>query len=300
MEDMQTRNHCDTVMIAGLGLIGGSLAAALREAKFSRCILAWDRSRDSLDVGRRHGLIDEAVDDFASAARRADLIVVAVPTLAVEEVFIALNNAQASAVVTDVASVKGSVLSAAERVYGAVPSNFVPGHPIAGRERSGVDSADSTLFRGHRVILTPLASTRPEAVAVVEAMWAACGAEHVHMEADHHDRILAFTSHLPHVLAYALVRALASEDDSEEIFRFAAGGFRDFTRIASSDPVMWSNILMANRIEVLAALDHFAATLGRLREDVARSDAEGIRKAFADAQAARNRYLGWLESRFDA
>ena len=200
---------------------------------------------------------------------QGDLVLIAVPTLAVEQVLVAVRDSGTQAVISDVASVKGSVLAAAERTFGAVPSCFVPGHPIAGRERSGVAAADATLFRDHRVILTPTAANRcGRRGPWLNPCGEHCGAELVYMDAAHHDRVLAFTSHLPHMLAYALVSALAREDSSEEIFRFAAGGFRDFTRIASSDPVMWRDIVMANREQVLESLDHFGATLDVLREQV--------------------------------
>jgi 3-phosphoshikimate 1-carboxyvinyltransferase len=297
--DSPAKMQCDTLLLVGLGLIGASIAAALRDSGFCRRILGWDADPDSMTEAHAAGLIDTVPDSFAEAAVAADLVVIAVPTLSVEQVLAALRDADTQAVVSDVASVKASVLAAAARVFGSVPANFVPGHPIAGRERSGVAAADATLFRDHRVILTPTTNTADAARSLVESMWRHCGAELVFMDAAHHDRVLAFTSHLPHMLAYTLVSALASEDSSEEIFRFAAGGFRDFTRIASSDPVMWRDIVMANREQVLESLDHFAATLDRLRAQVEQGQDDQIHDTFAAARAARNRYLGWLASRHD-
>ncbi len=286
--------RCDTLLIVGLGLIGGSLAAALRGTGFCRRLLAWDRDATALDAAMAAGLIDDRPADLEVTAAQADLVVIAVPTLAVGEVLERLHDA-GEPVLTDVASVKGSVLADARRVFGGLPARLVPGHPIAGRERSGVGAADPELFRQHRVILTPHADTDRDALALVESMWRSCGAELVRMAPDHHDRVLAFTSHLPHLLAFALVEALAREDSSEEIFRFAAGGFRDFTRIASSDPVMWRDIVLANREAVLASLDHFGATIDGLRAQIAAGDGGAIHESFAEARAARNRYLGWLD-----
>jgi prephenate dehydrogenase len=201
-------------------------------------------------------------------------------------------------VITDAASVKGNLVRAAREVSGGrVPPHFVPGHPIAGSERSGVEASDAALFQRHRVILTPLAETDPDAHALVQAMWRAAGAELVDMDVERHDEVLAATSHLPHVLAYALVDALAGTDSSEDVFRYAAGGFRDFTRIASSDPVMWRDIAIANREALLAAIDGFSLHLSQLREAVAGGDAEGLHATFTRAKAARDRFAVLLARR---
>ena len=177
--------------------------------------------------------------DLAGAVAGADVVVIATPTLTANHMLEAiLPIVGPDTIVTDVASVKGSLVDTAVRIAGAMPANFVPGHPIAGSEQSGVEAALADLFKDHRVILTPTAETSPRALAVVDALWASTGAEVLHMDVAEHDAVLAATSHLPHVLAYALVDALAGSSQGEQIFRFAAGGFRDFTRIASSDPVM--------------------------------------------------------------
>ena len=286
----------DTLLIVGLGLIGGSLAAALRDKGFARRITAFNRNRASLDYALDAGLIDAAPQSLEAAVADADLIVVGVPTLTVARVFeVIRDHARPDVLITDVASVKGSVVAAAAVVFGSVPPRLVPGHPIAGAEKSGVEAAQAGLFERHRVILTPLPDTDDTALSSVDAMWRLTGAEVVRMDVAAHDRILAMTSHLPHVLAFALVDSLARQSASEDIFRFAAGGFRDFTRIASSDVVMWRDIAIANRSALLDAIDGFTVTLDGLRSAVAAGDGAMLEQVFVRARTARERYLRWLE-----
>jgi prephenate dehydrogenase len=285
-----------TLLFVGLGLIGGSLAAALRASGFAERMTAFNRSRQTLEFALRAGLIDAAPPSLEEAVAEADLIVVGVPTLAVGRVFdVIREHGRPGVLVTDVASVKGSVVAAAVEAFGAVPARLIPGHPIAGAEKSGVEAARADLFRRHRVILTPLANSDPQALATIDEMWRLTGAEVVHMDVAEHDRVLAMTSHLPHLLAFALVDSLASQPASDDMFRFAAGGFRDFTRIASSDVVMWRDIALANSTALLAALDAFTERLGSVREAVANGDAEALEQVFSRARAARERYLRWLE-----
>ena len=285
-----------SVLVIGLGLIGASLARALRASRFAPRIIGFDRDPARAARAGELGVVDVVADALPGALAMADLVVLAVPTLAVEAVLEDVRtHARAQAVITDVASVKGSVVEAAARVFGALPARFVPGHPIAGAERSGVDAASADLFRGCRVILAPDAGTDPQALATVCAMWRRAGAEVVEMDCETHDRVLALTSHLPHMLAFTLVDALAREDASEDIFRFAAGGFRDFTRIASSDAVMWRDIALANRVGLLSALDVFTARLAELRALVECADGPAMEAVFLRARAARGRYLRWLE-----
>jgi prephenate dehydrogenase len=189
-----------------------------------------------------------------------------------------------------VGSAKRSVLEALEAVFGTVPGNFVPAHPIAGTEHSGVEAAVDGLFEGHRVILTPVAQTRPEATARVRDMWQAVGAEVLEMDPAHHDEVLAATSHLPHMLAYTLVGMLGTMEERVEMFRYAAGGFRDFTRIASSDPQMWHDICLANRDALVGALDHFQADLGAAIEAIRAGDGKTIKELFTRAKVLRDRY----------
>ncbi len=293
------QHRVDTVAIAGLGLIGGSLAGALRESGFARRIIAWGRRDTSLKRGLELGLIDDFSLDLDAVLEASDIFVICTPTLIASELLRdILARPHGDTLITDAASVKGDLYRAA---LGACDGNFPPrlvlGHPIAGSEQSGVEAARADLYDRHRVILTPVAENDPEAVALVRAMWESTGAEVVDMDVEHHDTVLAATSHLPHVLAYALVDALAQSDASEAIFRFAAGGFRDFTRIASSDPVMWRDIALANRAALLQAIDQFGEHLQYLREAVERSDGEALEQTFTRAKAARDGFAALLAER---
>jgi len=294
-----TRSHSN-VVILGLGLIGGSLARSLRATGFSQRIMGWGHREPSLRRGVELGIIDDFSLDLETAISGADIIVVATPTLVAADMLcqlLPLLPESGGPVVTDVASVKGSLRRAVIDMVGSMPDQLVLGHPIAGSERSGVDASDVSLFERHRVILTPESDTDPEATALVRAMWESTGAEVVDMDVDTHDAVLAGTSHLPHVLAYALVDALAQSDLSENIFRFAAGGFRDFTRIASSDPVMWKDIAVANREALLAALDTFEAHLATLRGSIEAADADALQATFARAKQSRDDFARMLAER---
>lgn len=289
------------VVIVGLGLIGGSLARALRKSGFSQRFIGYGHRLPSLELGVEMGVIDEYTLDLDTAIELADILVIATPTLVaskmLEEILPRLEGLRNTPVITDVASVKGSLLRTAQSVCGALPAKLVLAHPIAGSERSGVGASDEDLFVDHRVILTPEEHNDTAAVELVRQMWESTGAEVVDMSVDHHDAVLAATSHLPHVLAYALVDALAQTAEPQEIFRFAAGGFRDFTRIASSDPVMWKDIALANRSALLDAIDLFSDKLGQLRENVAQENSEQLLETFSRAKQARDDFADALASR---
>lgn len=277
--------------IVGVGLIGGSLARALRRAGYCKEVVGCGRRKDELEKAVALHVVDRYSLDPAQAVRDADMVVLAVPLGAMEEAMAALaKGLSATAVITDVGSAKGTVADAAQRLLGEAAARFVPGHPIAGTEHSGVEASFAELFERRRVILTPLPNTNADATQSVKAMWESAGAIVETMSVRVHDEVLAATSHLPHVLAYALVDTLINLDDSEAIFRFAAGGFRDFTRIASSDASMWHDICLANREALLQVLDHFLGDLGRLREALARGDGATLQAVFSRAKAARDRY----------
>jgi len=277
--------------IIGVGLIGGSLARALRKAGVVNEIVGCGRNEGSLRRAVEIGVIDRYALDMVQAVDGADMIVIAVPVGSMGDVFRAIVPAlDDNAVITDVGSTKASVVEAAIAACGHVPNNFVPGHPIAGTERSGVEASFAELYQRRRVILTPLTDTDPQAVERVYKMWEAAGAEVESMEVQHHDEVLAATSHLPHILAFGLVDSLARMEDTREIFRYAAGGFRDFTRIASSDPQMWSDICLANRQALLQVLEHFAEDLAGITAAIDTGDGEHLRKVFQRAKAARDRF----------
>lgn len=278
--------------IIGVGLIGGSLARALRGSGAVDEVVGCGRSLTNLERARELGVVDRYSQDPRVAVAGADLIFVSVPLGSMRGIFEGIRGyVDQGAVITDGGSVKGSVVADARAVFGQVPSCLVPGHPIAGTERSGVDASFPELYRNRRVILTPLPETAPEALDRVERMWRSCGAEVSRMSVAHHDEVLAATSHLPHMLAFGLVDTLARMDETEEIFRYAAGGFRDFTRIASSSPVMWRDVCIANREALSAMLGRFSVELTDLAESIRRGDAERLLQIFERAKSARDRYL---------
>lgn len=279
--------------IIGVGLIGGSLARALREAGEVGEVIGCGRGEANLQAAVRLGVVDRYETDPAHAVAGADVVVVAVPLGAMAAVLRSIvPHLAPEAVVTDVGSAKGSVVEDVARIYGGIPPRFVPGHPIAGTENSGVEASFATLFQRRRVILTPLAETAATAHHLIQQMWELTGAEVVDMGVHHHDAVLAATSHLPHLLAYTLVDTLARLDDRAEIFRYAAGGFRDFTRIASSDPTMWRDICVANREQLLEMIALFNADLAQLAEAIRHDNHAAILATFQRAKRARdNLYL---------
>ena len=282
----------DRLCIIGVGLIGGSLARALRDAGACREVVGAGRNEVNLQTAVELGVIDRYETDLAQAVSGADMVVVCVPLGAMEGVFKAIKGQLADEVVlTDVGSAKGSVIEAAQRAFGSVPEFFVPGHPIAGTEQSGVEASFPGLYNDRRVILTPLPDTSTHATERVHDMWEAAGAQVVSMNPVHHDAVLAATSHLPHLLAYSLVDTLARLDDNDEVFEYAAGGFRDFTRIASSDPVMWRDVCLANSDAILLMVEHYINDLKVLSEAIRNHDGQQLLDVFSAAKAARDRFI---------
>ncbi len=280
----------DTLAIVGTGLIGGSFALALKEAGAVREVVGVGRRPESLDQALQLGLIDRAAE-WAEAGR-ADCILLALPVGETAAVLGQLApHLKAGAVVTDAGSTKANVIEAARSVLGGRCANFVPGHPIAGSEQSGPAAARVDLYRGKKVVLTPQADTRADAIATVRALWEAAGAQVETLDAVLHDRVFAAVSHLPHLAAFALVDELAQRADSETFFQFAASGFRDFTRIAGSSPEMWRDIALANREALLVELDAYLAALQNLRGAVLAEDADALHKTFSRARAARELWM---------
>ncbi len=278
-----------TLAVIGVGLIGGSFALALRRAGAVSQVIGFDRDATALERAAALGVIDTTGASISEAAESADLVVVAVPVRAIGPVLhdVALAM-QPGAVVTDVGSTKAQVVRVAEEELRERVSRFVPGHPIAGRETSGVDAATVDLFRGARVVLTPTPRTAPDAVDLVRGAWEAVGGRVTAMAAQDHDRIFAAVSHLPHLLSFALVSEIAGRDNAEELFGFAAGGFRDFTRIAASSPEMWRDIALQNRAALLAELDRYGAHLAVFRALIEKGEGPGLERLMSEARSARH------------
>lgn len=284
--------------IIGVGLIGGSIARAARLQCLSKDIVGYGRPQDlkNLETAKQLGVIDDFYLDIARAVQGADCIVIATPVASIETVFTMLKPHWAEqAIYTDVGSTKGSVIAAAERVFGVVPDNLVPAHPIAGAEQSGVEASLADLFLHKRLIVTPVSNTRPDALRKIQAFWERLGASVSVMDAKRHDGILAATSHLPHILAFALVDMLGHKDEQSEIFKYAAGGFRDFTRIASSDPTMWRDICAANKNEIIPLIEQLKGELDKIQHLLANDDYSRLFSTFAYANTARQRFLNQFE-----
>ena len=282
----------DSLAIIGVGLIGGSLARGLRDRGWCQQIIGIDANQQTLVDAKRLNIIDQAYATVEECALTPDVVVVAVPLSRVKNIFVSLKPwLGVSKAITDVGSTKQSVIDDVAQLFsGAVPDNFVPGHPIAGREQNGVLAAVDDLFVNRKIIITPNTTTRLDSVELIIDMWQQVGAHVETMDAELHDQILAATSHLPHVIAYALVHCLSSQTHTPEIFRYAAGGFADFTRIASSDPMVWRDICLANRTELLSAIDDFDVTLKQLRLCLENSDGDALQTIFKEAKNARDQF----------
>jgi prephenate dehydrogenase len=282
--------------VIGVGLIGGSAALALKRAGSVERVVGIGRGRANLERALELGVVDEIAADAASGVEGADAVVVAVPVGQFDGVLRAIApGLDADVLVTDGGSTKQDVIAVARPALGGHWPRFVPAHPIAGAEHSGVDAARADLYDGRNVVLTPVPETAPDAVDRAESLWKQCGARVARMSAAEHDGVFAAVSHLPHVLAYALVAMIAERADAERLFAFAAGGFRDFTRIASSSPEMWRDIALANRDALLGEIDRYGAALASVRELVAAADGEALERLFAQSRDARNAWLRRIE-----
>jgi prephenate dehydrogenase len=282
----------ERVAILGVGLIGGSFALALKEARACGHVTGAGRSRANLELALERGVIDSIAADAVAAAHGADLVLLAAPVAQFPRLFRDMASVLGpKALVTDGGSTKRDVVAAARAALGRKIGQFVPSHPIAGAEKSGAGAAAAELFRERRVIVTPLPENADSAVKKIEEAWAACGARTARMDAEEHDAVLAAVSHLPHVLAYALVHEIASRENGAQLFAFAAGGFRDFTRIASSHPEMWRDICVANRDRLLEELKKYRKELDSIGKLLEAGDGAGLEKLFAEARAARDKWI---------
>ena len=277
--------------IIGVGLIGGSLARALKKAGAVGEVIGVSRDVTHLKKAEKLGVIDSFETDIAAAVKGCDMVVLAVPLGAMQSVFEKIAPVITSEmIITDVGSAKASVIKSAKTVFNPLPETLVPGHPIAGTEKSGVEASFAELYENRRIIITPLETSSNVAIEKVRNMWQACGAEVVETTVEHHDEVLAATSHLPHMLAYSLVDTLAKMDSKNEIFDFAAGGFRDFTRIASSDPDMWHDICLANSDALVKMIKRFSDDLQQLSNAIEKNDSVYLRETFSRAKKARDEF----------
>lgn len=286
------------VVVCGVGLIGGSFALAIKSAFAGRhdCprIVGMGRTRAPLEQALHLGVIDEIATGWENALKGADLVLLGMPVGQMPAVMRALvPHLEPQTIVTDGGSTKSDVVAAARAAFGDRIGQFIPGHPIAGAEKSGVTAAKADLYAGKRVVLTPLPENRPEDLQALRTVWETCGAKVSELEPAAHDRVFAAVSHLPHLLAFALVHDLAERDNADQLFGFAASGFRDFTRIASSHPEMWRDICVANRNALLKEVDAFMVELLKTRVLLASADSTGLEAMFASARARRD---AWLET----
>jgi len=283
----------ERLAIIGVGMIGSSLALALKRAGVVGHVVGCGRNQTNLEKGIELGVIDSYQLSIADAIEAADTVVVAVPLGAMESVFQRISDGITDEmVITDVGSAKASVVKIAEACFGARAGQFVPGHPIAGAEKSGVEAGLADLYQKRRVILTPLDSTDPAAIARIEQMWLSCGARIDILGVDHHDKVLAATSHLPHMLAYSLVNYLSNLNEHDEIFNYAAGGFMDFTRIASSDPVMWRDVCISNGDALLSFIEGYKNELDLVSNAIRDQDGERLLQLFGKAKSERDLLIG--------
>jgi prephenate dehydrogenase len=282
----------EKLVVVGVGLIGGSFALALKEAGAVSRVVGVGRGAQNIRRALELKIIDAAGALDASTLADADLVLLAVPVGQMQPVMHAIAPSLGkNTVVTDAGSTKQDVVGLARRELKGSLSRFVPGHPIAGTEKSGAESAFAGLYRGRKVVLTPLKNSDAGAVALVRSAWESCGASVFEMTPKEHDAVLATVSHLPHVLAYALVDQVARHKNAGQLFSYAAGGFRDFTRIASSHPEMWRDICLANREALLAEIERYGKGLDKLRSVLKRGDARALDALFSGAREARERWL---------
>jgi len=287
----------ERVAIIGVGLIGGSFALALRAAGVCSRIVGAGRNQANMASALSLGVVDEVEVDAARAVDGADLVLLAAPVAQFPQLFANIAEALGpQALLTDAGSTKQDVVAAARARLGDRIAQFVPSHPIAGGELSGVSAAKAALFQGKRVVLSPLQENSEAAVNAIDSAWRACGARVYRMDPQEHDAVFAAVSHLPHLLAFALVHEFGERADAARLFGYAGGGFRDFTRIASSHPEMWRDICISNRASLLAELDRYIARLHTLRAPLEAGDGAAIERVFTEAREARQR---WLSGEFD-
>ena len=274
--------------VIGCGLIGGSFALAMKKAKLVKKVVGYSKSPSTTELAKKLGVIDRIAESALLAVSGSDIVLIAVPVAATEDTFKAIRHLMKTDVLfMDVGSTKGSVVEAAKQALGSKPNSFVPAHPIAGKESGGVQHADGTLFQGRHVILTPMQQTLEVQVQRATDVWSALGAQVLRMTPDNHDQAFAAVSHLPHLLAYAYFQSVASQQDGRDYLSLAGPGFRDFTRIAASEPAVWRDILMANAAEVLVQSQRFRQALDSLEAMIKSGDTLGLEARIRQISEAR-------------
>lgn len=280
------------LVIFGVGLIGGSVALALKKAGCTAQIVGVGRSSQSLQTALDSGVIDVATSNIGDALLNADIVLIAAPVAQTPAILNSIKpHLTATMVITDAGSTKSDVLTCAKEILGTQFRQFVGGHPIAGAEKSGVTAATADLYLNKNVVLTPTPETTDQSTQIVRQLWQACGANVSEMSAETHDGIFAAVSHLPHLLAFALVDEVASRPNAEQLFGFAASGFRDFTRIAGSHPEMWRDISLANRTALLNEITAYQNELAHLKALLEHNDGDGLHALFDRASIARNNWV---------
>ena len=280
------------VAVIGVGLIGGSFALALKQAKACGHVVGAGRNPANMKLALERGAVDSIEGDATHAVEGADLVLISTPVGQFAKVFEKINSSlKPGAIVTDAGSTKCEAIEAARKVLKKKIAQFVPAHPIAGAEKSGAAAASAELFRGRRVVITPLPENSEQAIEKLNQAWSLCGARTSRMSPEEHDDIFATVSHLPHLLAFALVHEVASRKNAADLFAFAAGGFRDFTRIASSHPEMWRDISIANSDRLAAELSRYSKKLGEVKKLLESRDAAALEKLFSEAREARDDWL---------
>ncbi len=280
----------EKICIIGVGLIGSSLAKALKNTGQVKFICGYGRDAARLEKAKELSIIDDYSIKLKEAVINSDIVIIATPVGSYEEVLVGIKPyLKSDTLVTDVGSTKRSVIEAAEKVFGNLPHNFIPAHPIAGKEKSGFEACDGELFVNKKVIITPLENNDDESISQVQNMWEKVGSEVDFMTPESHDELLGMTSHLPHMLAFSLMNYLISQNPSASVY--AAGGFKDFTRIASGDNVMWRDICLNNKDQIIAHIEGYQKSLSALSEAIDNGDIEQLDSIFSNAKASRESWL---------
>jgi prephenate dehydrogenase len=278
------------ICIIGVGLIGGSFAAGLKKTKQVGTIVGYGRHESSLIKAQKLNVIDEYSLDISQALKQVDLVLIATPVNSFEAVLEMIKpHVTEQMIITDVGSTKGSVVEIAKQIFGDMPENFIPAHPIAGKEQSGVEAADAALFNNKRVIITPEENANTTSIVAVSDLWESVGAKVELMDTDKHDDLLAMTSHLPHMLAFSLMDYLM--ESNPQACNYAAGGFKDFSRIASSDAVMWRDICTNNPEQIVKHIEGYQQSLDKIANLIKNNQPEALEHLFTDAKSARDTWL---------